>query len=51
MVSLAIQAGEFMFLIGANGSGKSTLARLMNALLLPDSGRVRVSGMDTRERS
>ncbi len=50
-VSLAIQAGEFISLIGANGSGKSTLARLMNALLLPDSGRVRVSGMDTRERS
>jgi biotin transport system ATP-binding protein len=34
--------------IGANGSGKSTFARLLNGLVLPDSGQVRVDELDTR---
>lgn len=34
--------------IGANGSGKSTFARLLNGLILPDNGKVRVHGLDTR---
>lgn len=34
--------------VGANGSGKSTLARLFNGLVLPDTGSVRVHGIDTR---
>lgn len=34
--------------IGANGSGKSTFARLLNGLVLPDVGTVRVDGLDTR---
>jgi energy-coupling factor transport system ATP-binding protein len=50
-ISLRIEAGEYVALIGANGSGKSTLARHLNALLLPDAGGVRVAGLDTRERS
>lgn len=33
--------------IGANGSGKSTFARMLNGLLVPDEGRVRVDGLDT----
>ena len=35
--------------IGANGSGKSTFARLLNGLLIPNEGTVRVDGIDTRE--
>jgi biotin transport system ATP-binding protein len=34
--------------LGANGSGKSTLARMINGLVLPDRGSVRVRGLDTR---
>ena len=37
--------------IGANGSGKSTFARLLNGLVLPTSGRVRVDGLDTRSQA
>jgi len=46
-VSLSVQAGEYLALIGANGSGKSTLARHLNALLLPDKGRVWIDGWNT----
>lgn len=46
-VSLEIEQGEFVAVIGANGSGKSTLARHLNCLLLPTDGRVEVGGMNT----
>lgn len=36
-------------IIGSNGSGKSTFVRLLNGLLLPERGRVRVAGLDTRD--
>jgi energy-coupling factor transport system ATP-binding protein len=49
-VSLRIGLGEYVAVVGANGSGKSTLARHLNALLRPDAGRVRVAGLDTRDR-
>lgn len=48
-ISLQIQEGEHVVIVGHNGSGKSTLARHCNGLLLPDSGRVLVSGLDTRD--
>jgi energy-coupling factor transport system ATP-binding protein len=50
-VSLEIQRGEYVVLLGHNGSGKSTLARHCNALLLPDSGSVTVNGLDTRDET
>ena len=46
-VTLDIAAGEHVCILGGNGSGKSTLLQLMNALLLPSAGGVRVGGTDT----
>lgn len=46
-VSFSIEAGTFVAVLGHNGSGKSTLAKHFNAILLPEGGRVLVSGMDT----
>lgn len=48
-VSLSIEEGEFVAVLGHNGSGKSTLARLMNGLLEPDEGTVTVAGMSTAD--
>ncbi len=48
-VSLSIDEGEFVLLVGANGSGKTTLVRHFNALLQPDSGTVTVNGIDVAE--
>ena len=48
-VSLSIEAGSFVAVLGHNGSGKSTLAKHMNAILLPSGGKVYVSGMDTAD--
>lgn len=49
-VSLSVERGEFVALVGCNGSGKSTLARLCNGLLLPDVGVVTVDGMSTADK-
>ena len=48
-VTLSIEEGEFVAVLGRNGSGKSTLAKLINALLTPVSGKVEVFGMDTSD--
>lgn len=48
-VTLSLERGTFVAVIGKNGSGKSTLAKNMNALLLPTGGAVYVKGMDTRD--
>lgn len=48
-VSLKIDRGEFVAVLGHNGSGKSTLAKLLNAINLPDEGTVLINGMDTRD--
>ena len=46
-VSLDIQQGDCIALLGHNGSGKSTLAKHMNAILYPTEGTLWVDGMDT----
>jgi energy-coupling factor transport system ATP-binding protein len=50
-ISLTIDRGEFLAVVGGNGSGKSTLAKHLNALLVPTEGTVVVDGLDTRDRA
>ena len=50
-VSVTVEKGNFVVVLGHNGSGKSTLAKHMNAVLLPGGGAVYVEGMDTRDES
>ncbi len=50
-VTLAIQRGSFVVVLGHNGSGKSTLAKTFNGVLLPCGGQVLVEGMDTRDEA
>ncbi len=46
-VSISIEKGSFVVVLGRNGSGKSTLARLLNGLLLPRKGTVVIDGIST----
>ena len=48
-VTLSIEKGSFVVVLGHNGSGKSTLAKHMNAVLLPSGGAVYVEGMATKK--
>jgi osmoprotectant transport system ATP-binding protein len=48
-VSLALEIGDVCALVGRSGVGKTTLLKLVNRLLLPTAGAVRVEGRDTRE--
>ncbi|MDE7093780.1 MAG: energy-coupling factor transporter ATPase [Oscillospiraceae bacterium] len=48
-ISLEIQKGSFIAILGHNGSGKSTLAKHMNAILIPDEGKMLVDGLDTSQ--
>ena len=48
-VDLEIEEGEFVAVLGHNGSGKSTLAKHMNAILVPDEGKVIIDGIDSSE--
>ena len=48
-VTLEIDRGSFVAVLGHNGSGKSTLAKTLNGILLPTEGRVLVEGMDTAD--
>ena len=50
-VSLSVEAGTFVAILGHNGSGKSTLAKHMNAILLPSGGKVYVGGLDTSDEA
>lgn len=48
-VSLEVNRGEFIAILGHNGSGKSTLAKHINALLKPSQGTIWIKGLDTKE--
>jgi len=49
-ITIDIERGTFVAVLGHNGSGKSTLARHLNALLTPTEGTLIVEGMDTQDR-
>ena len=48
-ISLDIEKGSFVAVVGMNGSGKSTLAKCLNGLLAPSAGSVTVDGFDTAD--
>ena len=50
-INLEIEEGTFVAVLGHNGSGKSTLAKHMNAILVPDEGKVTVAGLDTADEN
>ncbi|MBQ6932679.1 MAG: energy-coupling factor transporter ATPase [Clostridia bacterium] len=50
-VSLGIEEGTFVAVLGHNGSGKSTFAKLTNAINIPESGKVTVNGLDTADEN
>ncbi len=50
-VSLDVEEGEFVALLGHNGSGKSTLAKILNGLLIPRLGEVEIFGVNTKDTS
>lgn len=48
-LSLSIEEGSFVAVLGHNGSGKSTLSRILNGMILPDEGTVTVDGLSTAD--
>ena len=49
-VSISVDKGEYIAIIGHNGSGKSTLSKLFNGLCVPDEGEVTVDGFSSRNK-
>ncbi|MCX5710637.1 MAG: ABC transporter ATP-binding protein [Candidatus Omnitrophica bacterium] len=50
-INLKIESGEKVALLGANGTGKSTLLHILDALVFPDTGRIRFFGRDLNENA
>lgn len=49
-ITLTIEKGDFVGIAGMNGSGKSTLVRMINGLIFPTNGEVRINGIRTLDR-
>ncbi|MGK2943219.1 MAG: ABC transporter ATP-binding protein [Desulfuromonadales bacterium] len=49
-ISLTIQKGEMVAIVGHNGAGKSTLLKMLANWIVPDSGQVTIDGVDLRDR-
>ena len=49
-VNLTVNSGEKVTILGHNGSGKSTLAKLLNGLLLPSEGEVKIFGLSSKDK-
>lgn len=47
-INLTVRAGEILAVIGQNGAGKTTFTKLLNGLIKPSAGVVRIAGLDTR---
>lgn len=47
--SLAVAPGDFVTIVGTSGGGKTTVLKMVNGLLTPDAGTIRVMGRDIRE--
>lgn len=50
-VSFSVRDGEFFGILGGNGAGKSTLVKVIATILRPNSGTVRIKGLDTRRHA
>ncbi len=50
-INIDIPEGQFLAVLGHNGCGKSTMAKLFNGLLIPQSGKVFVDGIDTADEN
>jgi osmoprotectant transport system ATP-binding protein len=48
-ITMAVDAGAFVTLVGASGSGKTTLLKMMNRLIEPDAGEIRIDGEPIRK--
>ena len=48
-LEMRVYPGELVGIVGQNGAGKTTLTKLLNGLLRPSSGTVRIAGMDTHD--
>lgn len=49
-ISMSVEEGEYIAVIGHNGSGKSTLAKLFNGILKPESGKIVVDGLEATDK-
>lgn len=47
-INLTVRAGEILTVVGQNGAGKTTFTKLLNGLIKPSAGVVRIAGLDTR---